>query len=355
MHLLRGSGLAGLRGMVYRSLPNPWSDRIPLVRPLLNIWRQQIQDYLKDQNIESFEDSTNFDTRYTRNQLRLEILPILEDKYPGFCQRLWQMAILVGDDLEIINSQVDKAWEKCFLARNSFSISFDLASLRNEPPSLQRYILRRAEHSLQPEITDLGFEAIDRGLNFIKKPSRSQQCEWIGGLWLSIQHGVFIISYSDMDDSESILSEWPQLATSQTISLPIPGKIRLAGNWELSASYQSVEERVLENIYINRDPYSAWVTIESKPERLQVRQRQPGDRLKPLGMSGQSIKVSDLMINQKIPSKARKRWPLVISEQDIIWIPGLRLNENYRLADSDRLAIFLQLRKISNEGQENTV
>ena len=77
MHLLRGAGLSGLRGMGHYSLPNPWSQRIPLVRPLLGIWRGEIQAYLDRSGLKPSLDSSNLELRYYRNRLRHELIPHL--------------------------------------------------------------------------------------------------------------------------------------------------------------------------------------------------------------------------------------------------------------------------------------
>ncbi|MGD9093773.1 MAG: tRNA lysidine(34) synthetase TilS, partial [Anaerolineales bacterium] len=88
MHILRGSGLSGLRGMSYYSLPNPWSDRIPLVRPLLCVWREEIIVYLRERDIKPIIDASNLDTAYARNRLRHELIPTLETYNPAIRKAL---------------------------------------------------------------------------------------------------------------------------------------------------------------------------------------------------------------------------------------------------------------------------
>ena len=78
MHLLRGSGLVGLKGMTFRVLPNPWSDSIPLIRPFLGTWRSEIETYCTARELVTVLDRTNLDTRLFRNRLRHELIPELE-------------------------------------------------------------------------------------------------------------------------------------------------------------------------------------------------------------------------------------------------------------------------------------
>ena len=113
MHLLRGSGLTGLRGMSYRSLPNPWSQTIPLVRPLLGAWREQILSHLEQNGLQPSLDASNLDTRFYRNRLRHELIPQLENLNPGVRQRLWQMADVLAEDEAVLEMMEQTAWESC--------------------------------------------------------------------------------------------------------------------------------------------------------------------------------------------------------------------------------------------------
>ena len=111
MHLLRGSGLSGLRGMEYRLLPNPWSDRIPLVRPLLSTWRSDILQYLTENKIEPVIDQSNLDTAFFRNHLRHDLLPLLDSFHPGVRQNLLRLGVTVRDDFVVLQQLVDQAWD----------------------------------------------------------------------------------------------------------------------------------------------------------------------------------------------------------------------------------------------------
>jgi len=81
---------------------------------------------------------------------------------------------------------------------------------------------------------------------------------------------------------------------------------------------------------------------------LAIRPGKPGDRIRPLGMGG-SIKVSDLLINQHIPQPARARWPLVVCDEHILWVVGLRMSNDFRLNNKTKRAIVLHLRDPKDE------
>ena len=92
MHLLRGSGMAGLSGMAYRTSPSAWSSHLPLIRPLLGTWRVEIDEYLQDNHLTPVLDPSNSDVRFYRNYLRHEVLPFLEGRHPHLRQRIWNMS-----------------------------------------------------------------------------------------------------------------------------------------------------------------------------------------------------------------------------------------------------------------------
>jgi tRNA(Ile)-lysidine synthase len=345
MHLLRGSSLAGLRGMDYRSLPNPWSSKIPLVRPLLGTWRQDIDLYLDEKGLQPVEDPTNRETLYFRNRLRHELLPILESYNPGFRRRLWQMADLIREDVTILDEVASNAWHDCIKGENSSWIAFDLSALLAQTPAIQRRLLRRAVQELRPGFRDLNVALLKRACAFIQHPSRSQQCDWAAGLRLKIEHECLWVTGWETRLPEETRADWPQVPDRQALELQIPGRLSLANGWQLEAELVTDLHPVKTLAMDNPDPFCAWVDADSLHGGLQLRTRRPGETLQPLGMHGHSIKVSDLMINQKLPSHVRALWPVVVSGDQIVWIPGLRLGDPYRLKADSPSAVYLKLQR----------
>ena len=107
MHLLRGAGLSGLRGMAYRSLPNTWSQDIPLVRPLLGTWREEVLAYCHANALQPHLDSSNLDIRFYRNRLRHDLIPYLKNYNPRVHEVLWRTARVLSDDYAVLE-QADR-------------------------------------------------------------------------------------------------------------------------------------------------------------------------------------------------------------------------------------------------------
>lgn len=339
MHLLRGSGLAGLRGMAYRLLPNPWSQEIPLARPLLGVWREQVIAYCQEHGLQPVFDPSNLDTKFYRNRLRHEWIPVLESAHPHLRRRLWQMSRLLAEDYDLIQKMVDAAWEECILEQGTAYLGMNRLAVQSLPPALQRHLLRRAIAALQPALRDLDLETVERGIAFISSPKG--KCNLAAGLFLLAEGGRLWLAHRQTDLPRT---GWPFLPPGDSLTLTVPGKLNLPQGWVLEAEWVKESRQAENQARQNRNPYRAWLDADAVSLPLIVRTRRPGERFHPLGMEGHSIKVSDLMINLKIPSRARPGWPLVCAGEQIVWIPGYRLAQTARLNPDTRRAISLYLK-----------
>jgi tRNA(Ile)-lysidine synthase len=346
MHLLRGAGLAGLRGMAFYSLPNAWSEKIPLVRPLLGIWRDEIDAHLETRDLRPAQDPTNLDTRFFRNRLRHELIPILEGYNSGVKDHLWRMARLLSDDYAVLAQMTEDAWQRTVHNEGEEFLSFDAPGLLGYPPAIQRQLIRRAILELRPDLRDIDYASIERARHFLASPSASRQVDLIGGLRLTMHGQRLYLAGWEVELPNEGADFWPGLSQSQMVALPIPGNVYLSGGWLLSTQRASVDTVTFPRALDNKDPYQAWIDADQLPASLQVRRRQPGDRFQPLGMGGHSIKLSDFMINIRLPAKARTEWPLVVAGEQIVWLPGLRLAHPFRLNQGSRRVIHLSLAKI---------
>ncbi len=340
MHLLRGSGLSGLRGMEYRTLPNPWSDSIPLVRPLLSTWRQEIVEYLAENEIESVTDQSNLDMTYFRNRLRHELLPILEDYNPGVRQNLLRSGQIMRDDYSVLQKLVDEAWKDNLVNLGPGYLAFHRPGILELPVSLQRYLLRKAIAYHLPGLRDIDFECIERGLKFLAEAKPNGQVDLMSDLCIIREGDLFWLA-SSLEDLP--LTDYPAIAPGEEYSLNIPSRVSLNDGWQLQAVEATDLELAIQASVANSDPYHAWVDGGKIELPLTVRCRAAGDRIQPVGMDGHSIKVSDLMINLKLPKRARKTWPLVCSGDHVLWVPGCRLSQRAQVSAGSRSVVHLTL------------
>jgi tRNA(Ile)-lysidine synthase len=345
MHLIRGSGLSGLRGMPYYSEHHPWDEHIPLIRPLLDMWRSEILSYCQDHGLEPVFDRSNLDSTYFRNRLRNELLPQLETYNPNIKQVIMRMSRTLSGDFELLQEAVDQAWKRVGQVQAEDYIEFSLEKLRGLGSGLQRRVLRRAVEALQPGFRDLDFKTIERAVGFLNDPSRSLRMQWTGDLWLKIDRGKLLLG--DLS-SYTISAEEPQLLVDEGIILDIQDRQLFGKGWFIESQLVPID--VYEESRWDRDdPFQAALALEKVILPLSLRTRQPGDRLQPLGMQGHSMKLSDFLINKKLPQKLRGRWPLVISGAQIAWIPGYQPVHPFRVTEDTQFVIHLLVKRSDSE------
>jgi tRNA(Ile)-lysidine synthase len=341
MHLLRGAGLAGLRGMAYRTLPNPWSDRIPLIRPMLSFWREEILHYCSDRDLIPMIDKSNLDQTYFRNRLRYDLIPSLESYNPKIKDLICQTAFIMSEDYKIISSIIEKTWEECLFIQGPGYLALDIDRLQEQPLGVRRHIIRKAIAYHCPDLRDIDFKTIENVISFLANPTRTFQRDLVSGLMVTIEQNILWLAKWETNLPEL---NWPTVPKDAVLVFNPPCTNSLGNGWELNAGILSATDALREQVTSNHDPYQAWLDISGLASTLHIRSRLAGDRFQPLGMQGRSVKLSDLMINLKIPRRARERWPLICSEDTIIWVPGYRSHHAFRLTDKTEKVLYLQLK-----------
>ncbi len=339
MHLLRGAGLAGLRGMEKVLLPNPWSQDIPLVRPLLEVWREEILSYCQEHGLLPVWDHTNQETVYLRNRIRQELVPFMETYNPQLQPGLLRMAQLLRDDYQIVEEAVLSAWQACLVRESSDCLGFSYPLFCRQQPGVQRGLIRKAFSQLSSQSSELGFEEVERALEFAQNPAATHHSGLAAGLGLVLEGEVMWLK---RDEADLPLEDGPQI--QEEAPFPVPGSLDLPGGWHLTAELVEAIPELLWLASGNTDPHRAWVDA-GLVENLSVRPRRPGDRFQPLGMEDHSLKLSDFMVNVRLPRRLRRGWPLLCTPDQIVWVPGYALAHPFRLTENTDRALLLHLTK----------
>lgn len=324
MHFLRGAGLSGLKGMPPRVILPVFDAEIPLARPLLGWTRAETEAYCRERNLPYLTDSSNADTAYFRNRLRHELLPHLEAYNPQIRQALAKSALALQGDFDLLNELIDSAWEKVVSASASGFVAFNLVQLREMSPALRRNLFRRAAFRLKPGLRDVDFEALSRA-------STLKATELAGGLKTLIEGEMLYLT----GDESGLPTPYPQISHEHPVN-----SIQLENGWFLHCEILDTGPWTLDAGH-----WSACFDADLTENRLRLRPFRAGDRFEPLGMPGQRVKLSDLFVNLKIPKRFRKGWPVLCVDDEIAWVPGLRMGHRYRCADSTRRVLALRLEK----------
>ncbi len=337
LHFLRGSGLRGLGGMDYITFLPVFSSRLPLVRPLLGVWREEIEAYCQAHGLTPRQDLSNTSLRFLRNRIRLELLPLLEDYNPRLREHLWQMSRLLREDWTILSEIVEELWSKIILQKGERFLVLDELSLRAQSLPLRRYLIRHSIEALSGQPRDISLKTLERAAQWIE--SASPRLLLNAEFTLQRRNGEIYLFASTANWS----SVWPQLPSDHPLELPLEGEIALAENWRLLIQHEIDPSTALQKARANTNPYQAWIDISGLPLPLLLRPPKTGERFAPFGMGGHTVKLSDLFINVKIPAPARTRWPLLCAGDEVLWVAGVRLSERARVRPESRMVIHLSL------------
>ena len=343
MHFLRGAGLAGLKGMTHRTIIQTFDPLIPVVRPLLDTWREETVVYCAANGFRPRHDPSNASLDFLRNRLRHLLIPTLESYNPRFREVIWRTSRSLAGDFEILSAALDEAWKECVVEETLDFIAFDHAALTRQPVGLQRNLIRRAMERLHPQDSDVGYATLERASHFIadREEARHIRMDLSGGIHV-LREGALI--YVVAGEANLPIERWPQMPdASSTIPLKIPCQVSLSGGWKLNCERWNMASLALEQARANHDPFQAWVDAMGISDALELRVRQEGDRFEPLGMDGHEVKISDFFINVKLPQRARDRWPLLCVGDKVVWVPGYRPADPFRLTESTRQALYFSM------------
>ena len=336
MHFLRGAGLTGLKGMEYRTQLPIFDAEIPLVRPLLSLWRGDTESYCREHDLQPHFDASNLDTVYFRNRLRHDLIPELEKYNPRFKEALVRTTQALQGDYSVLQEVLDAAWKEGVVETGEGWVAFDQSRLIELSLPLRRNLIRRAAELLRPDSRDFGFDALERAARFAESES-GKQVDFVNGLYLITESGkIYLTAY----EADLPSAQWPQVSNQ----LPVAGdRCELGNGWILS-----VENVPLDDSQEFLDPYNwtAWLDADLAASSLTVRPRRAGDAFSPLGMGGQTIKLREFYINVKIPRRARAQWPLVCIGEKIAWVPGFRIAHPFRVTERTKRVLHLKIKKL---------
>jgi tRNA(Ile)-lysidine synthase len=359
MHFLRGAGPAGLRGMLpatpitdYRMIEaigmqdagckiqdscilHPASCII--IRPLLEVPRADIERYCAEHGLEPRFDRSNLDTTFFRNRLRHELLPLLETYNPNVRARLRHTAAVVAADYELLAQLQEQAWSDVAREELEAAIVFDRAAWRALPVALQRAVLRRAVYRLRRSLRDVDFIHVEDARCVGLSGETGAQATLPGGLALAV--GYDTLTVGDEGDAGPPPDE-PLLWSDEPLPVQAPGVTPLPqSEWVLRAELP--EEWSLQRVADTPDPWTAYFDADALAGPLALRPRRRGDRFRPQGMEGHSVKVSAFLINRKVPRAWRDRVPLLVAGDAIAWVCGQRVGEEVAVGAETRRAARL--------------
>ncbi len=337
MHFMRGAGLNGLKAMPPADILPEWDEDIPLIRPLLYTWRDEIMDYCKEHQLTPRIDASNLENTYFRNRLRNELIPTLQTYNPNIKEVLLRSNRTLADDQAWLQEELDLAWKRLNPDIGGGYVRFQRATFLSLHPGAQRNLLRRMIARLIPYARDISFETIQACMSFVKTPTATNQQSLEQNLVIRLLGDAVLIA----KDVQSVLRQQEGVlqVVAEESSLSIPGEVTLAFSKRILGEILPVQAARVHPAF--QTVGHAFIDAGAVTEKLIIRNYREGDRFSPLGMGGQSLTLADFWTNEKLPRELRKTWPLVCESETIIWVPGYRISEKAKITSSTDRVVHL--------------
>ena len=373
MNVMHGSGMSGLasiprhRGLIYR--------------PLLDYTHDQLKDWLKARALDWHEDATNTDTHYLRAYMRHNVLPLLKARNPLLVQTVCKIADLMADEDDYLEGKAARKLRQITLRKSESSLVLDALKLSSTDVVIARRVVRIVARQLIPEAwlefrhVDVVLEAVAAGVGVANLPQNLEARVRLGtvtfsftGAARSAGSAVAAVAARSAVGAGSARSAGSVAATNGKLAgtspvaatfgehLAVPGTLELADGRVLSARILPVEhgfdvvsyatahsqEWLGESVLLDAqacgvDPVhggSLWV---SGPEA--------GDTMQPLGMHGQSKKISDLLGEAGVPVESRSMMPIVRTNirGHVVWVSGIRPDERVKCTQDTKQLLELNI------------
>jgi tRNA(Ile)-lysidine synthase len=332
MHLIRGSGTRGLRGLQPLSRWRSSDMSLTVIRPLLELTREETAVYCRDNELHPRLDASNLSIEPFRNRIRHHLLPQLQKYNPQVTDALLRLARIAGDDIAFIDAEADRIRGKV-ARKEGETVIFDRQILAGLPAALKRHLLRTSIEDLLGNLKDIEAHHIEEILKALDRPA-GKKISLPGGLTFTIDYDRYLLGAG----TES-LSPFPLLRAESKLN--IPGKTSITG-WDVKAIIAGPSE--VKSEYAEANGFTACFDLAKTGRKLTVRCRRPGDRFQPLGM-GQAKKLNEFMIDAKIPQDWRPRIPIVCSPEQILWVVGWRIDEQARVTEKTKQVLRLEFER----------
>ena len=333
LHILRGTGIQGLRGMSERSpWPFPGEDSgLSLFRPLLTVTRAETESYCRELGYQYREDTGNLLHRFTRNRVRHNLMPLLRSEYnPQVRESLVRLSRTAALESEYLAAEVERVWPQAAEEKEG-GVVFDRAALAALHPAMQKLLFRKAYSRLTGDTRRLGERHLEAMAELAQSAKSGRSVDLPKGLRFGRAYDS--LRLSSLADAACPFPDLPGTYRLDVPSSDAGQAVQQVGPWRVTLRLEtsSVPDEGEEP---ESNPWTAHFDPGALEPPLEVRTRRPGDRIQPLGMGGEK-KLKDLFSDAHVPREWRDRVPLLVARRGIAWVVGYRIADWARVKESE--------------------
>lgn len=340
MRFIRGAGLRGLSGIpTVRQ-----TDSVQIIRPFMTLRKDQIEAYCQAQHIQPRLDQSNLNDDYTRNKIRHHIVPQLLELNPQLHQVIHEMTDTLSTEDRFLDDLAKNYLDEVIESKALHKITINLSFFREVPLALQRRLILLLLSYLPTKRSDWNKIHIEQLLNLMSNNKGTKQLHLPNGVKALREYEYLYLS---LDNEGRRLDE----CIDYQENLPEEGELRLLhASYRILITTKSLSEarRAEEQENQTESMYSASFDIEQLSFPLAVRNRRAGDQIQPLGMDGNK-KVKDIFIDKKVPLLERNEWPLIVDQEAIIWIPGLKRANRGKITEKTKKRLTVIVEKMRED------
>ena len=335
--MMRGTGITGLRGL----LPVRTKEGVTYIRPLLSCSRKEVEAFLLEKDLSYCTDSTNSCLDYSRNRIRHTVIPELEKINEKALFHMGSLSEKLAEADGYLSGMIEETFVKC-VQKEADGTFLCLKEFENLHPYLQKEVLLKLIESAcgkSKDITTAHISALLEltGLQSGKRVMLPYNLEAVKE-FDRLRVGARKEKKEDYETAVGTL----KLGEKRWVDLKEQGKL----SFELVRFDGNVEK-------IPQNPYTIWMDYDKIEGNLCVRNRRQRDYLT-IDTNGQRKKLKEYLIEQKIPVEERNRIPLVALRQEVLWIPGRRGSENYRIGEHTEYILIMTYNGGNSHGHDKT-
>ena len=303
-NMFRGTGITGMCGI----LP----VRNNIIRPIMCLTKKEIYDYLEEGNIQYKVDSTNFTEEYTRNKIRLRVLPYVTEQINlRAVEHIDMLSKNVRETMDFINDFIDEASDK-YIKQDGEKVMLSL-EIRKEKSIIMTGLIRNAIKKITNSLKDITNVHIEDIKQLVNKQV---------GTYVCLPYGIRVErSY------ESLRIFLDKSEKNELIKIDIDNY----GEYEIldKGTLYVTQSEYTDEIF-NKTIYTKWLNCDILKGALQLRTRQEGDYIV-VNEAGARKKIKDFFIDLKIPRKDRENILLLANGNEVLWVMGYRIGYNYKV------------------------
>jgi tRNA(Ile)-lysidine synthase len=335
MHIIRGSGISGLAGMDFR--------RGAVIRPLLNIYRSEIEEYCKAAALSPRTDSSNLKADFSRNKVRLELFPYINRSFgTDITESLCRLSASAAEDNDYLEQCARTAYKSCLQdgKQTGFRVgaALDLRQLGALHPAVLFRVLRMAVSDAAGNCTGIGKTHYQALCRLVQSGRTGMRAELPGGIRGEISYNRLLI-FQAVPDGDAAAPE--SGAAPFEMCLEIPGKTTIP---ELDAFIDAAVEQPGSVDKYGRLGYNSFVQFfdyDCIKRGMNIRNRRDGDVFKPFGSTG-TKKLKEYFIDQKIPRGLRNDIPLVCVNHEVVWVVGYKISDKFKVTENTKSVLRME-------------